>query len=134
MNKKIRTFIITLGVLSCSTFAAAQSDAPKTEPELRPSQIAMRARAGWVKAMNENLTTSNFEAVKKDATALSAQTAAAAEKQPAGLAKELTLKLSSLATATAEAAGTKNGATTKMKLAEAQAVCAECHAKIRDKK
>jgi mono/diheme cytochrome c family protein len=94
----------------------------------------MRARAGWVKAMNENLATANFEAVKKDATALSSQTAAAAEKQPAGLAKELTLKLSSFALATAEAAGTKNGDGTKMKLAEAQSVCAECHAKIRDKK
>ena len=43
-------------------------------------------------------------------------------------------KVSSLASATGEAAGKKDGETVKIKLAEIKATCGECHAKIRDKK
>jgi cytochrome c556 len=50
------------------------------------------------------------------------------------LAKELTLKVSGLAKATAEAAGKQDEAVVKAKLVETRATCAECHAKLRDKK
>jgi hypothetical protein len=44
------------------------------------------------------------------------------------------MKISTLATAMADAAGKKDGETAKLKLAEIKATCGECHAKIHDKK
>ncbi len=132
--KKTTIVLLAVGFLSCSTFVAVHNNVQATEPKFRPTQKAMQARAGWVKSMSENLAALKLEEVQKYALALASQTSAAAEKQQVPLAKELTLKVSSLASATGEAAGTKDGETVKIKLAEIKATCGECHAKIRDKK
>lgn len=127
--------LLCLSIFALATFAVADSHMkPEAKPELRPLQKIMQARAAWVKAMNENLAAKKFEAVAKDAEALSAQAATVGGKAPNPLAKELHLKVSSLAKATAEAAGKKDEAAVKAKLGEIKATCAECHAKIRDKK
>ncbi len=104
------------------------------EPELRPSQKLMKARAGWLNAMNENLAGMKYAEVKADALALSAQAKTVAEKQEAPLAKELTLKVATLAGAAAAAADAKDAAKTGAALVDIKATCSECHAKIRDKK
>lgn len=134
MNKRIYFLVIAFGILSCTPLAGAQGTGQGVEKELRPAQKLMQARAGWVKAMNSNLNAIKYEEVSKDALALAAQTSSVAEKQPDGLAKELTMRLSTLASATAKAAGEKKSEAIKTKLADIQATCAECHAKIRDKK
>jgi len=134
MKKLIGPFVLAFGIFSFSLVAGMPSDVQGAEQELRPMQKIMQARIGWVKAMNSNLGAMNYDEIKKDALALSSQAAAVAEKQPEGLAKELTVRLSTLASATAEATGRKNNEAIQMKLAEIQATCAECHAKIRDKK
>ena len=132
--KKTTITLLAIGFLCCGAVVTVHNNAQAAEPELRPTQKAMQARAGWVKSMTENLAAMKFGEVQKDALALASQTSAAAEKQQVPLAKELTLKVSSLASATGEAAGKKDGETAKIKLAEIKATCGECHAKIRDKK
>jgi len=132
--KKTSITLVAIGFLACATCIAVHSNAQAAEQELRPMQKAMQARAGWVKSMNENLAASKLGEVQKDALALASQTKAVAEKQQDPLAKELTLKVSTLASATGEAAGKNDGETVKKKLADIKAACAECHAKIRDKK
>ena len=103
--KKTTLVLLAVGFLSCSTFVTVHNNALAIEPELRPTQKAMQARAGWVKSMSENLAAMKFGEVQKDALALASQTSAAAEKQQVPLAKELTMKVSSLASATGDAAG-----------------------------
>jgi len=98
MTKKL-SFLLGIGFLSVTTLVWAQSDQTTPQPELRSSQVAMQARAGWMKSMNENLATMKYDAVGKDAAALSAQTSTVAEKQSNPLAKELTMKVSTLAKA-----------------------------------
>jgi len=120
-------FCITTGALAESRQVAAST-------ELRPYQKAMQTRAGWVKDMNANLAVVKYGEVAKDAKALAAQTLSMGKALPNPLAKELTLKVSSLATSVADAAGKKDGEIVKMKLDEIKATCDECHAKIRDKK
>jgi predicted secreted protein len=132
--KKMMYAMLAIGLLWSATSAWTQNSPTPAATELRPSQVLMQARAGWVKAMNANLAAMKYEEIGKDAAALAAQTGSVAEKLSNPLAKELTLKVSSLATATADAAGKKDGETVKMKLAEIKATCGECHAKIRDKK
>lgn len=133
--KKMMYSTLATGLLCITTFASAQSSQPAAATtELRPTQIIMQARAGWMKAMNANLTAMKYEDVSKDAAALASQTGAAAQKLSNPLAKELTMKISTLAAATVDAAGKKDGETVKIKLAEIKATCGECHAKIRDKK
>lgn len=131
--KQKRQAMIMVGLFLCSSLVLAQAYTAMAE-ELRPSQKIMQARAGWMKAMGENLTTMNYDSVKKDAEALAGQTKRVAEKQTDPLAKELTLKVSTLATALAGAAEKKDTAVATAKLAEIKATCGECHAKIRDKK
>ncbi len=133
MKKVSYPLVAALSLAVIVTLGGAPRDGEAAESELRPTQKIMQARAGWVKAMTGNLSAMQYEAVKKDALALSAQATSVAEKQPEGLAKELTTKLATLATATADAAGSQQGEVVKTKLAEIQATCAECHAKIRDK-
>jgi len=133
MKKKMYSLLAT-GFLCLTTFGLANGSQPTAGTELRPTQKAMQARAGWMKAMNANLTGMKYDEVGKDAVALASQTDAAAGKLANPLAKELTLKVSTLATAVADAAGKKDGETVKVKLAEIKATCGECHAKIRDKK
>jgi hypothetical protein len=132
--KKMMYSLLAAGLLCVIGFAGAGRSQAATETELRPTQKAMQARAGWLKTMGANLDEMKYEEVGKDAAALASQTAAAGEKLPDPLAKELTMKVSTLATAVATAAGKKDGETAKIKLAEIKATCGECHAKIRDKK
>jgi hypothetical protein len=132
--KKVMYSLLTAGLLCVIGFAVVQQSRAASETELRPAQIAMQARSGWLKSMGANLDAMKYEEVGKDATALAAQTDAAGQKLPDPLAKELTMKISTLATAMADAAGKKDGETAKMKLAEIKATCGECHTKIRDKK
>ena len=131
--KQKRQTMIMVGLFLCSSLVLTQAYFALAE-DLRPSQKIMQARAGWVKTMGENLTAMNYEGVKKDAEALAGQTKAVAEKQTEPLAKELTLKVSTLATSLAGAAEKKDTAGATAKLAEIKATCGECHAKIRDKK
>ncbi len=127
----MRKLIALLAVVVAASVVYASEPA---KPELRPTQKAMQARAGWMKAMGENLAAKKFVDVAKDAEALAGQTKKIGENHPNPLAKELTLKVSGLAKATAEAAGKQDEAAIKAKLGEIKATCAECHAKIRDKK
>lgn len=131
--KKTIYSLLALGLICFAAIAGAQSGQPAAGTELRPSQKAMQARSGWLKAMNANLAARKYEEVGKDAAALAAQTSAAGQKLPDPLARDLTLKISSLATAVAAAAGKQDGETVKVKLAEIKATCGECHTKIRDK-
>ena len=131
--KKMVFLLVIVGLFVFTSFAVIQGEAQTPGKELRPSQVVMQQRAQWLKAMGENLTAKKLDAVKADATALAAQASAGAEKQT-GLAKDLTLQLSGLAKAAADAAGAQNGDGVQMKLNEIKGVCGECHAKIRDKK
>lgn len=132
--KKI-VFIVTSAVLMAASFSLAGNDMKTEESkELRPLQKIMRARAGWMKAMNENLVTRKLADVSKDAEELSAQAKKVGEGAANPLAKELHLAVSSLAKETSVAALNNDEAAVKVKLAEVKAKCAECHAKIRDKK
>jgi hypothetical protein len=132
--KKTMYSLLAIGLLCVIGFAGAERSQAAAETELRPTQKAMQARAGWLKTMTANLDAQKYGDVKKDAKALASQTSAAGKKLPDPLAKELTMKVSTLATAVATAAGKKDGETAKTKLAEIKATCGECHAKIRDKK
>ncbi len=132
--KKSLYMLLATSLFCITTGALADNIQPAVSTELRPTQKAMQARAGWMKDMNANLTAMKFAEVGKDATALATQTDSIGKTLPNPLAKELTLKISTAATAVADAAGKKDGATVKMKLAEVKATCDECHAKIRDKK
>jgi hypothetical protein len=132
--KKLTYSLLAIGLLCVIGFAGTDRSRAASETELRPSQKMMQERAGWLKAMTANLDAMKYKEVKKDAKALSSQTAAAGKKLSDPLAKELTMKVSTLSKAVADAATKKDGATAKTKLAEVKATCGECHAKIRDKK
>ncbi|MBM4313077.1 MAG: hypothetical protein FJ122_04055 [Deltaproteobacteria bacterium] len=123
--------LLTLAIFAAAVFAYA---AGESKPELRPSQVVMQARATWMKTMNSNLSTNNFEAIVKDADGLAAQTKKIGEGHPNPLAKELTLAVSSLAKEASAAATKKDGEGVKAKLAAIREKCSECHTKIRDKK
>lgn len=130
--KKVFTLIAV--VAAASVVYASEPDKPAVQAELRPAQKAMQARAGWMKVMGENLAAKKFEEITRDAEALSAQTKKIGDAHPNPLAKELTLKVSSLAKGAAEAAEKKDETGVKTKLGEIKATCTECHAKIRNKK
>jgi cytochrome c556 len=133
MKKNI--LLLSAAILGIASFAFAATEMkPEAKPELRPLQIIMQARAGWMKSMNENLSAKKFADVSKDAAALSAQAKKVGEAAPNPLAKEFHLAVSSLAKATSEAADKADEPGVKAKLGEIKAKCAECHAKIRDKK
>jgi hypothetical protein len=133
--KKTMYSLLAVCLFCISTFALADnSQQPAAGMDLRPTQKAMQARSGWIKAMSTNLGEKKFEEVGKDAASLAAQTSAAGAKMDNPLAKELTLKLSTQAKAVVDAAAQKDSASITLKLAELKATCGECHAKIRDKK
>jgi len=133
MKKSVLLQITAL--LAVASFAlAASHSTPEAKPELRPLQKIMQARAGWMKSMSENLSANKLADVSKDAAALSAQAQQVGESATNPLAKELHLAVSSLAKATSEAAAKNDAAAVKTKLGEIKEKCAECHAKIRDKK
>lgn len=131
--KKMALYVFIVGLFLSAGYAAMQVEAQTPGKELRPSQVAMRQRVQWLRAMQENLTANKFDAITIDAMELAAQADTIAEKQT-GLAKELTMKLSTLAAATAGAASASNGVEIQNKLNEIKGVCGECHTKIRDKR
>lgn len=126
--------LLAAALLSLTVLLCATTETNAAEPELRPSQKLMQARAAWLKSMGENLAAKKFDLVKADATALAGQTGAVAQKLDNPLAKELTLKVSTQATALAAAADAKNEALATASLGDIKATCGECHAKVRDKK
>lgn len=123
--------VVSLVFFVIAVFAFAADDAKE---ELRPSQKVMRARQAWLSAISENLSAKNFEAVAKNAGELAVQTNRLGENLPNPLAKDLTLAISSLAREIPAAAEKKDGETINAKLGAIKGKCAECHAKIRDKK
>jgi cytochrome c556 len=123
--------LLSVAIFAAAFFAFAANDA---KPELRPAQKLMQARVAWLTAINKNLGAKEFEAVAKDADELAAQTKKVGENIPNPLGKELTLAISSLAMDISAAAANQDGDTVKVKLGEIKGKCAECHAKIRDKK
>ena len=122
---KTYLFPIALILAGMASLASAQS-------ELRPLQILMQARAGWMKAMSQNLAAKNLPEVAKDAEALSKQAAKVAAGVE-GERKVFNQKVSDLATAAADAAAGGDEAVLKARLGELKATCADCHAKFRDK-
>lgn len=127
----MKKIITLLAVVAAASVVYASEPAA---PELRPAQKVMQARAGWMKAMGENLVAKKFEDVAKDSEKLAVQTRKIGENHPNPTAKELTMKVSGLATGVAESAAKKDESGVKAKMGEIKATCAECHAKIRDKK
>lgn len=134
MRKLIPLLAIAVFVISSAAFGDDSHHQPAAKPELRPLQKIMQARAAWLQAMNENLAAKKFTAVVQDAEALSAQAKKVGDAAPNPLAKELHLAVANLAKATAEAAKANDEVAVKAKLGDIKATCAECHAKIRDKK
>lgn len=126
--------VLAAGMLSLAVLVFAISETNAAETELRPSQKLMQARAAWLKSMTENLAAKMFDGVKADAQALAGQADAAAQKLDNPLAKELTLKVSTLAAALAGAANAKDEAAVASGLGDIKATCSECHAKICGKK
>lgn len=122
--------LLSVVMLGIASLAFAES-AP--QPELRPIQKVMQARAAWVKAMNENLGARKMVDVARDAGDLSAQAAKVAGGVE-GERKELNQKISDLAKAISVSATKGEEDVVKAKLGEIKATCAECHAKFRDKK
>lgn len=123
--------VLSFVIITIAVFAYA---AGEVKTELRPSQKAMQARAGWMKAISENLAAKKYDAVASNAEALSSQTRKAAEIQPTPLGKDLTLAISSLAGKIPAAAALKDDNAVKTKLEEIKGKCSECHVKIRDRK
>jgi hypothetical protein len=130
MKKMIAVLVVVFfSIVIYSSFA--END---TKTELRPAQKVMQARAAWLGTIGKNLEINNFEAITKDANELSAQTKKVGDGIANPLGKELTLAISGLAHGISEASATKDAATIKAKLIEIKGNCAECHARIRDKK
>lgn len=98
--------------------------------ELSPSQVLMQARAGWMKAMSQNLQSKDLKSVAKNALELSAQTTKIA-KNLQGERHELTLKVSTLAKEAADAAVKNNLAEVQAKFVEIKETCTKCHDKYR---
>lgn len=130
--KKSLYILLATSLFCITTGALAESGQPTITTELRPMQKIMQTRIGWMKDMQTNLTAMKYAEVGKDAAALENQTGLIGKTLTNPLAKDLTLKISSAATAVADAAGKQDGKTIKMKLAVIKATCNECHAKFRD--
>jgi hypothetical protein len=128
--KKMFVFL-AVAIFAITALAFAAED---VKQELRPSQKLMQARATALKGMNQNLGTSNFKAIVKNANKLSAETKKTGNKVANPLAKEITLAISVLAQEASAASAKKDADTVKTKLGEIKGRCDECHAKIRDKK
>ena len=133
MRKSLYMLLAT-SLFCITTGALAESGQPTITTELRPMQKIMQTRAGWMQDIQTNLTAMKYAEVGKDATSLATQTDLIGKTLTNPLAKDLTLNISSAATAVANAAGKEDGKTIKMKLTDIKASCDECHAKIRDKK
>ena len=130
MKLSLTGFILGLVVIafmfSCSSPAPA-----KVEEELRPSQIAMRDRAGWMKSMNSSFQAGDYGAVAEVAQKMSDQTRNIALNLQNQEAKLLTLKIGIYADEIVYEAGMENEEIVKARLASIGAVCSECHQKFR---
>lgn len=133
MRKSLYMLLAT-SLFCITTGALAESSQPTITTELRPMQKIMQTRADLMKNIQTNLTALKYADVGKDATTLATQTDLIGKTLTNPLAKDLTLNISSAATAVANAAGKEDGNTIKMKLTDIKANCNECHVKIRDKK
>ena len=91
----------------------------------------MKARSGWMRTINMNLKANRLDKVVEDANALAAQTATVGAGLTNPVAKEITLRISSLAKVIAEAAGNGNADAISTNLSSIKAACGECHAKFR---
>jgi len=125
--------LLASGLLGLAALTLAQAAAQNPPAEATPTQKAMQARMGWLKAMAKNLGANNLPEVAKDAGALAAQTAKAAVGAE-GERKEMSQKVSDLAAAASEAAGKGEAEALQARLGEIKAACAACHDKYRDKK
>ena len=121
-------------IFALAVFTVAAKDAEKHSHDSNAIHKLMHARQAWLVAMTRNLDAKKFDAVAKDADALSEQTRDVGEKHPNPLGKEITLAISTLAKDIAMAAASQNSEAVKGKLGEIKAKCGECHAKFRDKK
>lgn len=131
--KKATYSLLAIGLFCLIGFVWAQQSRAASEMQPTPIQKAMLARAAWLKAMTADLKTMRYKEVANDATALAGQTGKIATNLSNPEAKELTMKVSTLATALAGAAGKKDGKTAEVKLEAIKATCGQCHAKFRDK-
>jgi cytochrome c556 len=122
---KISLFPLSLTLAGLATLATAQA-------ELRPIQKIMQARAGWMKAMSQNLASKNLAEVTKDAEDLSKQAAKVAENGE-GERKVFNQRVADQAKAVAEAAVGGDEVVIKARLGDLKNTCADCHAKFRDK-
>jgi len=132
--KKTTYALLAIGLFCVIGFAWAQQSRAASEMEPTPIQKAMRARLGWIKAMTADLKTMKYDEVTKDAKALSTQTGNIAKNLSNPEAKELTMKVSTLAMDLADAADKKDGKMAELKLKGIKATCGQCHAKFRDNK
>ncbi len=132
--KKTVFSILLICLLCVAGFTWTQQSRAAEEMGPTPIQKAMKARAAWLKSMTVNLKAMKYEVVGKDATALASQTSMIAQKLTNPEAKELTMKVSTLATELAGAAAKMDGAGSTAKLSEIKATCGQCHAKFRDNK
>jgi len=128
--KNVLCSLLVIGLLSAAGFTGAKWSQAAEEMESLPIQQVMLERAGWLAAITENMATTNYDEVKRDAAALASQARAQGEKINDSLFKELTMKLATKAAALADAAGTQDAATARTQLAEVRATCGECHAKF----
>lgn len=127
--KKITSLVVALLLIAAASAFAAE----EAKPDVKPITKIMLARLGWIQSISNNIAYSNYEGITKDATELAAQTKKVGDAAPAAFNKEKNLAVSSLASAMAEAAGKKDGATVSTKLGEILGTCNSCHAKLRDK-
>lgn len=127
--KKITSLVVALLLIAAASAFAAE----EAKPDVKPITKVMLARLGWIQSISNNIAYSNYDGITKDATELAAQTKKVGEAAPAAFNKEKNLAVSSLASAMAEAAGKKDGATVSTKLGEILGTCNSCHAKLRDK-
>ncbi len=132
--KKTTYSLLAIGLFCVIGFVWAQQSRAASEMQPTPIQKAMLARAAWLKAMTADLKTMKYEEVAKNATALAGQTGNIAKNLSNPEAKELTMKVSTLAADLAEAAGKMEGKTAEAKLEGIKATCGQCHAKFRDNK
>lgn len=128
MKKIMVLFSIAIFISAVLVYAAEDKN-----PELRPAQKIMQARAAWLAAMNKNLEANNLKAIIKDADEMAAEAGKTAGKLDNPLAKQITMDSAALAKDTSKAAAKGDAQTVKTKLGEIKAKCGECHVKIRDK-
>jgi cytochrome c556 len=126
MNKTLILLSALILGVGCRVYAQ------DPQPELRPSQVVMRARAAWMKAMNENLAAKLLAEVAKSADELSAQAAKVAAGA-SGEPQTLHQRVADLAKEVSTAATQGDEALIRTKLSAISATCTECHTKFRPK-